>query len=175
VAVVTPTKVGSRKAVQPEVTDSRSEAQRSGTNSLAVWIKHNRAAQEMSQRELAQRATISRSYLCDIEHGRGTQPSISVLEKLAIALSATSAEILRASGILHDGREAVDHSNEYRLIALYRDLSDEGRFTVERFARFVHIEEQRWVQTPLIEGQPISKLPAVQDGPGLFEADLTES
>jgi transcriptional regulator with XRE-family HTH domain len=142
--------------------------------SLALWIKYNRSAQEMSQRDLAQRASISRSYLCDIEHGRGTQPSISVLEKLATALGATSTEILRAAGILHDGKEALDHSNEYRLISLYRDLSDEGRIAVERFARFVHVEEQRWVQTPLIEGQPISKLPALQNGPELFDMDPTE-
>jgi transcriptional regulator with XRE-family HTH domain len=171
---MTPSKSQQRMARKADVSATGSGHDGARPGGLGVWIKYNRAAQEMSQRDLAQRASISRSYLCDIEHGRGTQPSIAVLEKLATALGATSTEILRAAGILQDGREAVDHSNEYRLIALYRDLSDEGRIAVERFARFVHIEEQRWVQTPLIAGQPISKLPALQDGPGLFDPDQAE-
>jgi transcriptional regulator with XRE-family HTH domain len=139
-------------------------------NGLALWIRSNRAAQEMSQRDLAQRASISRSYLCDIEHGRGTQPSNFVLEKLATALGATSAEILRAAGILHDGDEADDHSNEFRLLAVYRDLSADGRIAVERFARFIHIEEHRWIQPPLIDGQPSATTQSAQDGPSLFDA-----
>jgi transcriptional regulator with XRE-family HTH domain len=139
-----------------------------GTNGLAGWIKANRAAQELSQRDLAQRASISRSYLCDIEHGRGTQPSIAVLEKLASALGATSAEILRASGILHDDDAVEDHSNEYRLLAVFRDLSEEGRIEVERFARFVHGEEHRYVQSPLIENQ-LPGAQTSQDGPSLFD------
>jgi transcriptional regulator with XRE-family HTH domain len=138
-------------------------------NGLAFWIRSNRAAQEMSQRDLAQRASISRSYLCDIEHGRGTQPSISVLEKLATALGATSAEILRAAGILHDGDEAEDHSNEFRLLAVYRDLSADGRIAVERFARFIHIEEHKWIQPRLIDGQPSTNAQSIQDGPSLFD------
>jgi transcriptional regulator with XRE-family HTH domain len=139
-----------------------------GSNGLAGWIKANRAAQELSQRDLAQRASISRSYLCDIEHGRGAQPSIAVLEKLASALGATSAEILRASGILHDDDAVEDHSDEYRLLAVFRDLSEEGRIEVERFARFVHGEEHRYVQPPLLENQ-MSSAQTSQDGPSLFD------
>jgi transcriptional regulator with XRE-family HTH domain len=139
-----------------------------GTSGLANWIKANRASHEMSQRELAQRASISRSYLCDIEHGRGAQPSIVVLEKLASALGATSAEILRASGILHD--EAVeDHSDEYRLLAVFRDLSENGRIAVERFARFIHAEEHRYFQTRLLEGDASGDGSGSQEGPGLFD------
>ncbi|MFL5761043.1 MAG: helix-turn-helix domain-containing protein [Thermomicrobiales bacterium] len=141
-----------------------------GSIGLGLWIKSNRKVQELSQRDLAQRASISRSYLCDIEHGRGAQPSLFVLEKLAIALGATSTEILRAAGILRDGHEAVDHSHEYRLLSLYRDLSAEGRVAVERFARFVHIEEQRWIQTDLLEGQEGQASRSLQEGPGLFDA-----
>jgi len=140
----------------------------SGADGLAGWIKENRSAQELSQRDLAQRASISRSYLCDIEHGRGAQPSIAVLEKLASALGATSAEILRASGILHDDDAAADHSNEYRLLAVFRDLSEDGRIAVERFARFLHNEEHRYVQPPLLEGQASVAVTA-QDGPSLFD------
>jgi transcriptional regulator with XRE-family HTH domain len=140
----------------------------SGANGLAGWIKANRAAQELSQRDLAQRASISRSYLCDIEHGRGTQPSIAVLEKLASALGATSGEILRASGILHDDDLVEDHSNEYRLLAVFRDISEEGRIAVERFARFVHGEEHRYVQPPLLEGQAGTS-EVSHAGPSLFD------
>jgi len=141
---------------------------RSIENGLAHWIKSNRAAQELSQRELAHRAAISRSYLCDIEHGRGTQPSISVLEKLATALGASSAEILRAAGILHEGFDSDDHSGEYKLLSLYRDLSENGRIAVERFARFVHVEEQRWIQPRLIDGQSERRPPPSPALPGLF-------
>jgi transcriptional regulator with XRE-family HTH domain len=144
-----------------------------GANGLAAWIKENRAAQELSQRDLAQRATISRSYLCDIEHGRGAQPSIVVLEKLASALGATSAEILRASGILRDDDAVEDHSDEYRLLAVFRDLSEEGQIAVERFARFIHAEEHKYVQPPLLEDQAAGALTS-QDGPGLFD-DLKSS
>jgi transcriptional regulator with XRE-family HTH domain len=139
-----------------------------GTSGLANWIKANRASQEMSQRDLAQRASISRSYLCDIEHGRGAQPSIAVLEKLASALGATSAEILRASGILHD-EEVEDHPNEYRLLAVFRDLSEDGRIAVERFARFVHAEEHRYFQPRLLEGDASGDGSEPQEGPSLFD------
>jgi transcriptional regulator with XRE-family HTH domain len=145
----------------------------SSANGLAGWIKENRAAQELSQRDLAQRASISRSYLCDIEHGRGAQPSILVLEKLASALGATSAEILRASGILHDDDAVAHHSHEYRLLAVYRDLSEVSRITVERFARFIHGEEHKYVQPPLLEDQAVGAQTS-QDGPGLFD-DLKSS
>jgi transcriptional regulator with XRE-family HTH domain len=142
-----------------------------GVNGLAGWIKANRAAQELSQRDLAQRASISRSYLCDIEHGRGAQPSIAVLEKLATALGATSAEILRASGILHDDDAVQDHSNEFRLLAVFRDLSEDGRVAVERFARFIHAEEHRYIQPRLLERETSSDSTVPQDGPGLFDED----
>jgi DNA-binding XRE family transcriptional regulator len=39
-------------------------------SALGDWIKTTRIAQGVSQRELADRAGLSRSYLCDIEHGR---------------------------------------------------------------------------------------------------------
>ncbi|MCA9860918.1 MAG: helix-turn-helix transcriptional regulator, partial [Thermomicrobiales bacterium] len=37
---------------------------------LGDWIRVSRMQQSMSQRELADRSGLSRSYLCDIERGR---------------------------------------------------------------------------------------------------------
>jgi transcriptional regulator with XRE-family HTH domain len=145
----------------------KSPPQPVGANRLGEWIKANRAAQDLSQRDLAERASISRSYLCDIEHGRGAKASIAVLEKIALALGASSAEILRASGILRD-EGAEDHSNEYRLLAVFRDLSDEGRLGVVRFARFIHGEEHRYVQPPLHQQESEDGTPS-QVGPSLFD------
>jgi transcriptional regulator with XRE-family HTH domain len=129
----------------------------------------------VSQRALASRAGISRSYLCDIERGRGAQPSVGVLDKLATALGASRWDLLRAAGILDPAPAAVDNSAERRLLALYRDLSDSGRAAVERFARFTHGEEQRWIQPRLVESETGEISPvAVPAGPTLLDTLLPE-
>jgi transcriptional regulator with XRE-family HTH domain len=130
----------------------------------------------VSQRALASRAGISRSYLCDIERGRGAQPSVAVLDKLATALGASRWDLLRAAGILDPAPAAVDNSAERRLLALYRDLSDSGRAAVERFARFTHSEEHRWIQPRLVESESIeTPRAATPVGPTLFDTLLSES
>src|SRR4051812_18226639 len=50
-----------------------------GASPLGDWIKTRREVESLSQRALADRAGISRSYLCDIERGRGTRPSVASL------------------------------------------------------------------------------------------------
>ncbi|MER3487125.1 MAG: transcriptional regulator, partial [Chloroflexota bacterium] len=54
-------------------------------NALGEWIRTTRITHGMSQRALAERAGVSRSYLCDIERGRGAQPTVATLDKLARA------------------------------------------------------------------------------------------
>ena len=49
-------------------------------------IKERREELGMSQKELAEKAGISQSFLCDIEQGR-SKPSIDTAVKLADALS----------------------------------------------------------------------------------------
>jgi transcriptional regulator with XRE-family HTH domain len=148
---------------------------------LGTWIRGARASQGISQRGLADRSGLSRSYLCDIERGRGAQPSVATLDKLATALGANRAELLRAAGVLEPLGEGGSHEREAerRLLALYRDLSPEGRDAVERFVRFTHREEHRWVQPVLsdrlagtqgADGEEAGERPVrSQGGPTLFD------
>lgn len=140
-----------------------------GNHALGGWIKAARLGQNVSQRALATRAGISRSYLCDIEHGRGNRPSVPVLDKLAMALGASRWDLLRAAGILEPLTGAVDNVAERRLLSLYRDLSENGRAVVERFARFMHDEEHHWVQSRLVNGEEVPPPPS-QTGPTLFDS-----
>ena len=137
---------------------------------LGDWLRATRTGQGVSQRALAERAGVSRSYLCDIELGRGAQPSVTTLDKLATALGASRADLLRAAGVIDALPQGREHDAERRLLAVFRDLSADGRAAVERLARFVHHEEHRWVQPTLIE--PIGDAadnPPQQTGPTLFD------
>ncbi len=137
---------------------------------LGDWIRVSRMQQSMSQRELADRSGLSRSYLCDIERGRGAQPSVTTLDKLAAALGVSRMELLRAAGIIepNPGQERSDR--ERRFAALFRDLSPKGKDAVERFARFTHAEEHRWVQPKLTDRKGASgEAIAAQPNPLLFD------
>lgn len=151
-----------------------SPAQPLATPSLGTWIRATRLSQGVSQRSLADRSGVSRSYLCDIERGRDAQPSVATLDKLAAALGASRADLLRAAGVLDPVGDPHSHEAEQRLLALYRDLSDSGRTSVERFARFMHREEHQWVQPQLIEipepdGANAPEHRSHQTGPTLFD------
>ncbi len=126
----------------------------------------------MSQRGLADRAGISRSYLCDIERGRGAQPSLETLDKLAAALGYSRNDVLKAGGMIEGGPTDRQTDDERRLLAVFRDLDDGGKSLVMRFARFVHADEHSFVQAGFLahddEG-PVATRP--QSGPTLFDLD----
>jgi transcriptional regulator with XRE-family HTH domain len=137
---------------------------------LGEWVRTNRRAQGISQRALAERSGISRSYLCDIEQGRGFHPSVATLDKLAKAFGATRNDLLRASGIFEQPGKARD-TREQRLLAVFRDLPPESQAMIEKLARFLHAEDQRWVQPSLLEEQPDAPDHGrTQTGPTLFDA-----
>lgn len=140
-------------------------------SALGGWIRERRSAQGVSQRELADRASMSRSYLCDLERGRGKQPSMNVLQSLARALGEDPDELLRQAGLLQRPPDRGDDIQERRMLAVYRSLSSQGQDAVERFARFLHSDEQRWVQPILVTSDDIEHLAprSVQAGPGLFD------
>jgi transcriptional regulator with XRE-family HTH domain len=144
--------------------------QRGNEGPLGDWIRKRRELQGVSQRELADRAGISRSYLCDIERGRGTKPSVDSLDSLATALGTDRTELLRAAGILEPARDSEESSRERRMLAVFRALSEINQEAVERYARFVLADEQRWVQARLVDGdaERISDR-ASQRGPTLFD------
>jgi len=118
---------------------------------LGAWIRTTRAAQGLSQRELASRSGLSRSYVCDIERGRGAHPSVETLDKLAAALGFARIDLLRASGVLEGGRNQRESDEERRMLSVFRDLSEEGRLSVMQFARFIHADEHHWVQPTLLD------------------------
>lgn len=60
---------------------------------LGQHIRELRKSLKLTQDELALKASISRSYLADVERNR-YNPSINTLESIAKALGVTSAEIL---------------------------------------------------------------------------------
>ena len=117
---------------------------------LGEWIRRIRQEQGISQRALADRSGLSRSYVCDIERGRGAQPSLATLDKLAAALGASRADLMRASGLIDRAATPRESEEERRLLAVYRDLTPEGRLHVMRYARFVHQDEHQWTQAALL-------------------------
>jgi transcriptional regulator with XRE-family HTH domain len=138
---------------------------------LGLWLRAVRAEQGLSQRGLADRAGISRSYLCDIERGRGSQPSIETLDRLAAALGQSRNELLRAGGLIEGGSGDRHSEDERRLLAVFRDLDDGGRSLVMRFARFVHTDAHSFVQAGFsldAEGPEVAR---TQTGPTLFDLD----
>jgi transcriptional regulator with XRE-family HTH domain len=63
----------------------------------------------MSQRDLAEAAVMSRSYLCDIERGRGTTPSPALRKRLALALGVSPSELVDQSDVVGDhDRDVID-------------------------------------------------------------------
>lgn len=132
------------------VSDERARRM-SGAPTLGAWLRETRARHGLTQKDLAERAGMSRSYLCDIERGRGASPSVATLDALARALGIERADVLRAAGVLERPAGQSGDVGERRLVALYRDLSRDGKGTMERFARFLHEEEHRFVQPSFLD------------------------
>jgi transcriptional regulator with XRE-family HTH domain len=127
-------------------------------SSLGSWIREQRNRRRMSQKDLAAHAKISRSYLCDIEQGRGTQPSLHVLQAIARSLGEDPAELMMQAGIDIDRADDLHPGSprERRVMTMFRALSPTAQETVERFARFLHDEEHRYIQSSLA---PVSARP----------------
>ena len=132
---------------------------------LGDWVRAIRLEQGFSQRELASRAGLSRSYVCDIERGRGAHPSVETLDKLAAALGLSRVDLLKASGVIDRVNDRRENSEERRMLAVFRDLSGNGRISVMQFARFLHTDEHHWIQANLLDrldggdGHPHSQHP----------------
>lgn len=76
--------------------------------SIGENIKKTRKKQELTQKSLAERANISRSYLADVENGR-YNPSIDVLNKIAKALGITGQQLLKDN---IDEKDDIDNMEE---------------------------------------------------------------
>ena len=125
-------------------------------SSLGAWIRERRAFQRMSQKELAALSRISSSYLSDIERGRASQPSLQVLQAIARSLGEDPAELMMQAGFDIDRRDDLEPGSprERRVLTMFRGLSAESQVTVERFTRFLHGEEHRYIQSELSPFSP---------------------
>lgn len=148
------------------------QSNRDSGSALGDWIKTTRIAQGISQRELADRAELSRSYLCDIEHGRSSKPSFDCLERLASALGADRTDLLRVAGILEPVRAPEENARERKHLSVYQSLNESHRTAVEAFARYLLSQEQHWVQARLVDGERDQATDGrrIQTGPTLFDA-----
>ncbi len=124
---------------------------------LGIWVRQTRLQQGLSQRELADAAGLSRSYVCDIERGRGSEPSLNTLDKLAGALGASRSDLMKASGLIDKALIPKESEEERRMLQLFRDISTDGQGEVMRFVRFLHHEEHSLKQaTFLDEPEPLT-------------------
>ncbi|HLU37051.1 MAG TPA: helix-turn-helix transcriptional regulator [Thermomicrobiales bacterium] len=118
---------------------------------LGEYVRKARQAQGLSQRALADQSGLSRSYVCDIERGRGAEPSLATLDKLSVALGASRSELMQAAGLIDRALVPRESEDERRLLSLYRDLGDASQQQILRYARFLHHEEHNWQQASFVD------------------------
>jgi transcriptional regulator with XRE-family HTH domain len=147
------------------------QANRESGSALGEWVKSTRTAQGVSQRELADRAGLSRSYVCDIEHGRSTKPSFECLENISKALGVDRTDVLRVAGILEPVKAPEENARDRKHLSVYQSLNESNRTAVEAFARYLLSQEQHWVQAKLVDGDYDSDSNGrrLQDGRMLFD------
>lgn len=139
---------------------------------LGVWVKQSRTQQGMSQRELADAAGLSRSYVCDIERGRGNEPSLNTLDKLAGALGASRSDLMKASGLIDKALIPKESEEERRMLQLFRDLSSVGQDQILRYVRFVHADEHAVRQSSFLpESVPTPSSRSTNTPLALFSLD----
>jgi hypothetical protein len=100
---------------------------------------------------------------------------VATLDKLAEALGASRAELLRAAGVIEQPVEPRHTDVERKLLAVLRDLSEAGQRDVVRYARFVHADEHHLVQSELLPVHEMSLTGAASHpaAPVLFTLDET--
>lgn len=60
---------------------------------FGVWVRELRHRRKLTQTDLAQRAEISLTYMCEIERGH-RNPTIAVVVRLARALGTTPSQLM---------------------------------------------------------------------------------
>ena len=120
--------------------------------SLGDFIKEKRAAQDMSQRDLAAKADLSNAEISRIEAGLRKDPSPTVLKTLARALNVPISEILQQAGVIERGEQFVEKYGDMPVSALTQqatsqtdnipyitveDLSEEEIEDVKKYIQFI--------------------------------------
>jgi transcriptional regulator with XRE-family HTH domain len=72
-------------------------------------LKVKRLSNELTQKQLAQKTGLSQSYINELENGRKSNPSMSVVVKLARALGVPVSELLgeEIKGLINSRKEYV--------------------------------------------------------------------
>jgi transcriptional regulator with XRE-family HTH domain len=96
------------------------------------WFKNLRESRGLSQQKLAERASISHSYVSALEGGKRKRPSVEKLRGIAGALEIGMDEIMLAAGYVPPPDE-IDELRLPFLEALKRDkvLSREAKLLIE--------------------------------------------
>ena len=120
--------------------------------SLGDFIKEKRAAQDMSQRDLAAKADLSNAEISRIEAGLRKDPSPTVLKTLARALNVPISEILQQAGVIERSEQFVEKYGDMPVSALTQqatsqtdnipyitveDLSEEEIEDVKKYIQFI--------------------------------------
>lgn len=80
----------------------------SSENELGKFIREKRTEKGLSQRELANAAGISNAEISRLEAGKRKASSPAVLKAIAKALNVPVEVLLEKSGIIEEGKRAVD-------------------------------------------------------------------
>ena len=80
----------------------------SSENELGKFVREKRLEKDMSQRELANAAGISNAEISRLESGKRKASSPAVLKAIAKALNVPVEVLLEKSGIIEEGKKAVD-------------------------------------------------------------------
>lgn len=80
----------------------------SSENELGKFIREKRTEKGLSQRELANAAGISNAEISRLEAGKRKASSPAVLKAIAKALNVPVEVLLEKSGIIEEGKKAVD-------------------------------------------------------------------
>ena len=80
----------------------------SSENELGKFVREKRIEKDMSQRELANAAGISNAEISRLESGKRKASSPAVLKAIAKALNVPVEVLLEKSGIIEEGKKAVD-------------------------------------------------------------------
>lgn len=80
----------------------------SSENELGKFVREKRIEKDMSQRELANAAGISNAEISRLESGKRKAASPAVLKAIAKALNVPVEVLLEKSGIIEEGKKAVD-------------------------------------------------------------------
>jgi transcriptional regulator with XRE-family HTH domain len=115
--------------------------------SIGENIKKYRIVKHMTQKELAEKANISRSYLADVENNR-YNPSVEVLKSIAKALNISVDKFFKENNgnddLIKSEKNAINPKLKPIIDSLDRagDLQDEDINEIARQVQFL-IEYQR--------------------------------